>query len=483
MFLDLILLITSILFIVLYVKCKKELDRFKRKSFESSHTHHATSEEFSLGLKKLNSEFTENVLLDPLTKLPGREAFDDRLMQALNQSQRFKKSFAVILLDIHEFRVLNEAQGYETGDKILIEVAKRLKSVIRQIDTMTRYAGDTFVFLLPQLAMPETAAYVAQRLLDSIVQPFKIDTKNIFITASIGVSIYPSDGQDIKTLLLNANNALHQAKICGQGRYQFYKQELHALGQRELMLTAFFNSPDFLEKLFIYYQRQMNVEKNEVVCIQAIPYLELPEIGLVPFNDFARIAQNSGKLLEVGEWLLRNGILQFQKWHKEGFTPDQLAINVTLHQIENPQFIYKVTQILQELHVNPRQIVFEVTDDNLLSNTESLEKAFTMLNHIGIQISVSVFSLGSFALQRITKLPVNSLKIDSKLIQGKKLTEGNQVIVQMIIALAKDMQIKVVAEGIENVMQKDILLDLGCELMQGQLFGEPLPVEALVKHL
>lgn len=483
MLFDILLLSLLILLSFAFLKQKKQIEQLKKKVSEVDHIKQRSpqSEEFSLGLTKLNSEFPEHIPVDSLTGLPGREAFEDRLLQALNQSKRFEKSFAIVLLDIHEFHIINEAQGYEIGDKLLRDVAIRLKAVVRQIDTMTRYAGDTFIFLLPQLAMPETAAYVAQRLLDSIVQPFEIDGQQLFITASIGVAIFPSDGPDVKTLLKNANDALHQAKVHGKGRYQFYQQELHALGERELKINAFLTSNDALHKLLIYYQPHVNIKKDEVVCIQAIPFIPLSEKGLIPFSEFSKIAENCGKILEIGEWVLRNSILQFQKWHSEGFTPECLAINVTLRQIENPQFIYKVSQILQKLHMNPKQIIFEVAGDNLFSKTSSLEKAFAMLDQIGIQVAISVFALGQFALQKITKLPINYLKVDAKLIHGNNKKQDSEIIVHMIVNLAKDMRISIIADGVDNQKQKDLLEELGCEVMQGRLFGEPLPVKAMVK--
>jgi diguanylate cyclase (GGDEF)-like protein len=482
-FFDIILLAVSLIFIYLYIKNKAEIHELKKKVFEVDQRgrpgHH---EEFTLGLKKLNNEFIDKILLDSLTGLPGREAFNDRLLQALNQSRRFQKSFGLILLDIHEFHVINESQGYEIGDKLLVLVAKRLEGAIRQIDTMSRYAGDTFIFLLPQLSMPETAAYVAQRLLDCIVQPFQVDGKDLYITASIGVAIFPADGDDVKTLLTNVSDAMHQAKVCGKGRYQFYRQELHALGERELSIHSLLSSPEYLKRLTIYYQPYMNVVKKEVECIQAIPYLDVPDLGLIPFIEFAKIAENTGKIHEIGEWLFKNAVLQFQKWHKEGFTPEYLSVVVTLRQIENPQFVYKVSQILEELQVYPKQIIFEISGENLLSNTPALEKAFAMLSHTGIQISLSVFSLGHFALQKLTKLPVNYLKINSQMTDGK-MHQDNEIIVHMIVSLAKDMKISIVAEGVENVKQQDLLQDLGCEVMQGPLFGQPLPVEAMVKNI
>lgn len=476
MLLDIILIIISGIFIFLYIKNKSLINILKRQLHEYENHRDNTHEEFSLGLTKLNSEFSDKILVDPLTGLPGRDAFNDRLTQALNQSQRFEKSFALMLLNIHEFHHINKSHSYEIGDKLIREVADRLKAVIRQIDTITRYAGNTFIILLPELSIPETAAYAAQRLIDNIVQPFEIDDKKICITASIGISIFPSDGNDTETLIKNADSALHQAKICGDGRYQFHHQDLHALGVREISLNKLISGPDLFQKLLIYYQPRINVITNQIVSIQAIPHIYLEDFGLVSFLEFSKIAENCGKIYEIGEWLVKNAVIQFQKWQREGLTAHTIAITVTLRQIEDPQFIYKVIQILKEHNVNSKKIIFEISGENLFSNPSSLGKSFLMLSHTGIQISLGIFTLGHFALQKITQLPIDYLKIDAKLIQEKKKHEESEIIMHMIVTLAKDMKISVVAEGVENELQKDMLRDLGCEIMQGKLFGDPLPV-------
>lgn len=454
-------------------KTKVQLEKLTRSNGSEN-----GPEEFSLGLAKLNNEFSGEILLDPLTKLPGREAFLDRLQQALFQSKRFKKSFAVILQDINEFNVINKAQGYEVGDKLLIEVSKRLQNAIRQIDTVTRFAGDTFIFLLPELAKPETAAYVAQRVLDCVIEPFNIDGKEIFITSSVGVAIFPNDGTETKTLLKNAAEALAQAKIQGKGRYQFYRQEMHALGQRELSVSAMLRNPDILQKISVHYQPIVNTRTGEIVCIHATPHLEHPEYGSLPFLTFAKIAENCGKSIEIADFVFRNAITQFYKWTKEGMKFDTLSLDVNLFQIRNPQFIYNASKILQEFGLKPSQIIFEITEENVFSNTSSLEGAFEMLNQTGIHIAISIIALGHFALQKITKLPISYLKVDAKLFQEKKANNENEAIIHMIISLAKDMQINIIADSVDNEVQKDLLTDLGCEMMQGKLFGSSMPVSS-----
>ncbi len=473
---DIILLGLLIILSMLLVRNKYQFNKLKNRLVELERAASVEpAKDFTQGLTNSDGELTAPVSSDLLTGLPSRQAFDDRLLQTLNQSKRFEQLFGIIILDINEFGTINDAEGYEVGDKLLKEVATRQQRVIRQIDTMTRFAGNTFVFLLPQLAMPETAAYVVQRLLDSIVQPFSINKKNILITASAGVVIYPLDGEDVNTLLKHATDALHEAKIFGKSRYQFYRQETHALSQFEIDLSTFLSKPDALLKFIIQYRPYVDINSEKIIFVEALPCFDLPEHGLVKFKDFAKTAENCGKMLEISDWLLRNSIERFKLWQSQGLNLESLIINVTIRQIRNPQFIYRVTKICEDLKMDTNKIIFEISEKNSLNNSNALEKSFSMLNQVNMQIGLSIISLGHFALQKITKLPINYLKIDGKAMQAKNENKEYETVMHMIIALAKDMNLKIIADDVDSVAQKDLLKEFGCEIMQGQLFKEPLP--------
>ncbi len=472
-----ILLSVLVLLSMLLIKNKYQLEKLKKQLLELQKTSESTTKNFTLDLSNSNGESSPQSMADLLTGLPGRQAFDDRLVQTINQSKRFEQLFGVILLDINEFHLINDANGYETGDKLLKEIAMRQQRVIRQIDTMIRYAGDIFAFLLPQLAMPETAAYVAQRLLDSIVEPFNIEGKTISITASAGVVIYPLDGEDTNTLLKHATDAMHAAKAIGKSRYQFYRQETHALSEFELKLNEFLSSPDVLSKLIIQYRPYINTTSGQIICIEALPCFYLPNHDLVKFKEFAKTAENCGRMLEISDWLLKNSITQFKKWQTQGLTPESLIINVTLRQIRNPQFIQRVTKILQNFGMENKKIIFEISEKNSLSNSSALEKSFTILSDMNMQIGLSIISLGHFVLQKITKLPINYLKIDGKSLQEKHTNKDYENILPMIVALAKDMNLKIIADDVDTEAQKELLKGFGCEVMQGELFKEPLPID------
>ncbi len=474
MLLELIFLIVIACLSLWIVKLKAEIKHiYKYASRDAKRSN--SKDEFSLETGGINNDFTGKILLDSLTNLPAREAFEDRLTQAIHQSGRSDRTFAIMLFDIDDFKTINDKYGYETGDKVIIEVSKRLQKVIRQIDTLTRFAGQKFIILLPQLVSPETAAYVAQRTLDCVLTPFVIEDKQIMLTGSVGVAIYPDDGHDAQTLLKNANDALSQAKKLGKGNYKFYREEMHALGQRELSIHAVFSADDFLNYLTINYQPQINTATGEVVAIQASPVLHIPEHGDIAFVDFARIAENCKKAIDIWEWLIRNAATQFQQWRNDELNLKNLIIDVTYNQIQDPQFIFRITQILQEFKLDPKEIIFEVVERNLSKNSDSIEKSFVLLAGINIQIGLSLFALGRLAIHKITKLPVTYLKIDAHLIKEKQDLNEYEPILQTLVSLAAEMQINIVAEGVESQYQKQLLESFGCIIMQGKLFSAELP--------
>ncbi|MHB1947588.1 MAG: putative bifunctional diguanylate cyclase/phosphodiesterase [Gammaproteobacteria bacterium] len=434
-------------------------------------------QELAKELTQLKEKFAHDVLYDSLTGLAGRQVFEDRLVQTLNQSKRYQLIFGVLFLDLDGFKVINEALGHDVGDELLKEVAERLKNTIRQVDSLCRFGGDQFVLILSQLSKPESAAYVAQRILDAITQPFKVRNHELFITASIGIATYPTDGDEAKILLKNADNALHQAKSRGRNTYQFYREEMHILSQRELTLSSSLQHAEVYREFSIFYQPQINLENKKIASMQALLHWEHPDFGLIALPEFLRLAENNGKIIAIGEWLLRNAFQQFQQWKKLEFCPNSIAINVSLRQVENPHFTYKLSQILQEMNIDPACLVVEVSETLLAGNVELLEKSFHMLKHLGVQTAIKDFGAGHLSLQFLKRFPIDYLKIADTLIQDISVNKESESIVKMIIALAKSLQINVIAEGVESRKQKQVLVELGCNNMQGHLFSAPFRAE------
>lgn len=426
----------------------------------------------------LKQEIAQNELIDLLTGLPTRKVFEDRLVVALNQSMRYQLTFGVLSLDLDRFQMINDVLGHDTGDLLLKEIAERLRVCIRQVDTICRFVGDEFIFLLPQLSKGETAAYVAQRLLDAVAQPVYIRGEVLYVTASIGIAVYPADGNDVKTLLQCVDSALHQAKLRGRNIYQFYREEMHTLSRRELLLSSDLHSDLIYRDLSIYYQPQINIETKQVVCMEALLQWQHPDFGLVKEDELLHLTENSGKIVAVGTWLLRNVCQDFMKWRAPGFAPEHVSMAVSLKQIENSHFIHKVSTLLQEINMDAACLVLEIAETSLTVKVDLIERMLHMLAHRGIKISISHFGTGHFPLQHLRRLPVDIIKIDRLLVQDITSNEESKAIVKMIIALTQNLQITVVADGVENAEQKQLLNELGCNIMQGALFGRPsLPQE------
>ncbi len=380
----------------------------------------------SLGLVESKAALSHNLLTDALTNLPSRGVFEDRLQLTINQSERYHLTFGIIFLNLDGFKVINDALGHDVGDILLKEVATRLMTCIRQVDTVSRFVGDEFVFILPQLSKAETVAYVAQRTLNAISQPFEIQGQELYITASIGVAVYPADGTDVKTLLKNAATALHQAKSRGRNTYQFYRTEMHAVSQRELILSSSLRSDLIYQDFSIYYQPQVNVESKEIICMETLLRWQHPDFGLITFSEFSRLAENCGKIAVIEEWLLRNALRHLLKWKNSSFNPASIAIPISLKQLENTHLVQKISTILQEMETSPELLVLEIAETSLVARIEQVEKMLYMLKHLGVQISINNFGSGHLSLQHLRRLPIDSLRLMLNLFVTLLLTKRAQ---------------------------------------------------------
>lgn len=428
-------------------------------------------------LTALKDKISRNVLEDSLTGLPNRQLFEDRLRQTIGQCQRYQLVFGVLFLNLDSFKIINDALSHEIGDAVLKEVAVRLKAATRQVDTVARFGGDEFVLLLTQLSKPETIAYVAQRVLDAISQPIIIKNQELFITASIGISLYPTDGEDAHTLLQNADNALHQAKSRGRNIYQFYREEMFAVSKRELILYSSLRSASVYRDFTLFYQPIMDVEQNKVIAMDVILNWQHPDFGLISLSEFYRLAENSGKILAIGEWMLRAALQQLQKWNALGLHYNRVMVTISVRQFENPHFAYKVAEILRETKLEPDTLVLKIPEGTLLKRTDLIDKGLNMLKHHGVQIAIEEFGLGHIVLQQLKRFAPTYLKIDESLIKDITINKENESIVSMVLALVKNLQITAIASGVESQKQMQLLKDLGCRAMQGQLCSVPKKAE------
>jgi diguanylate cyclase (GGDEF)-like protein len=438
--------------------------------------------EFSSEIHRIKAELDHSILYDSLTGLPSRQLLEDRLLQTVNQSQRYKLIFGVLFLDISRFKVVNSALGYDAGDELLKQIAVRLQSSLRQVDTVCRFAADEFVMILPQVGKAETCAYIAQRLLDAASQPFTVLEQELFVTACIGIAVYPSDGEDGKTLLKNADAALHRAKSRGNSAYQFFQKEMQTLSQRELALNVSLRHTTIYNEFSIFYQPQVDIKTKKIICMEALLRWQHPEFGLVAPREFLQLAENSGKIIEIGEHVLRTVCQQFKKWRTMNLNLTKVSVNISLRQLENPHFIYKLSQILNETNMAASSLVLEISE-GVFHRLDLFEKTMNMLKHLGVQIAIDDFGTGHLSMQQIKSFSIDYLKIDGSLVQDITINQESEALTKMIISFAQTLRYTVIAEGVETKDQKESLERLGCVVMQGHLFSLPRKPEEFTLSL
>lgn len=425
-------------------------------------------------LDELKKQIEVSIMNDRLTGLPARKIFEDRLAQILNQSKRHHLLFAVLFLGLDGFEMVNDALGMDVGDTLLKQVAVRLRASIRRVDTVSRFSGDGFAFLLPQLAKPETAAYVAQRLLDVIAQPFHIHGQDVFITASIGIAVHPNDGDEPVSLIRFADSALHQAKIHGHNHYQFYHKDMYGLSQREFALNAGLRKASVYQEFLVYYQPQVTLEFKKIINMGVVLCWQHPDFGFIRAPEFMHLAENSGMAIPIGEWVLRSACQQLQVWKAHGFQPDTISLTISLRQLENPHFTYRIMQIIKENNLDPSHIVFEIAEAVLLSTSTLVGKNLHLLRQLGIRLGVNDLGTGNIALQNLRSYPIDYIKIAPVLVQEMTVNKESYEIVKMIIALGEALRLKVIADGVLSETQKELLQSLGCRLQQGGYFSQLL---------
>ncbi len=422
----------------------------------------------------LQKQFSDNVFTDPLTGLPSRKIFEDHLELTIHQSLRYQLTCSIMFLDLDGFKIINDALGYDVGDTILKEIAQRLKACVRQVDTICHFAGDEFVFIFSQIAKAETAAYIAQRLLDAVAEPLIIQEQELYITACVGIAVFPSDGTDGKVLLKNADAALRQAKLHGRNIYQFYRKEMHELSRRELILSSSLHHEINYQHFSVFYQPRVDLNRKKIVCMEAIVQWQNPDFGLVTFGELLRLAEKNNNLKVFYEWLLNKVCHDLMKWRENGFDPETISVQISLKQLESTQFIQKVATILKENKVDPSCLIFEIIESSLFTKIDLVEKMLHMLKRLGVKISINNFGATHLELYHLRRLPIDIFKVDRSLVYDVDSNRESEAIVKMIIGLSYSLQSQVIAEGVENANQRNALYSFGCAVMQGGLFSPPI---------
>jgi diguanylate cyclase (GGDEF)-like protein len=420
---------------------------------------------------------------DLLTGLPNRTLLQDRLAKALASARRQKDRLALLFLDLDGFKNINNSFGHSVGDLLLQEVAVRLKTWGREQDTVARLGGDEFLIMLTDVKSITDAAVASERLMDAMTAEFVVQGHSLNVSCSIGISIFPDDGADSETLINNADAAMYSAKDCGRNNFQYFTADMSAQVVERLALENGLRLALERKELFLVYQPQMDIKTGTITGLEALLRWQHPDLGLVPPDKFIRIAENSGLIVLIGEWVLRTVCRQAQKWQDEGLLAVTVAVNVSAIQFRQGGFCELVRRVLDETGLAPQYLELELTESILLANADVMLSVVQELKAMGVTLAIDDFGTGYSSFSYLRQFRVSKLKIDSSFIREVALKPDDAAITIAIISMAKSLNLKVLAEGVETEAQMSFLRVHQCDEIQGYYFSKPLPVEKVADKL
>jgi diguanylate cyclase (GGDEF)-like protein/PAS domain S-box-containing protein len=420
---------------------------------------------------------------DVLTGLPNRRLFNDRLIHELQMAQRNGTGVAMFFIDLDHFKQINDTMGHDTGDQLLVEVASRLQEHVREMDTVARFGGDEFVVIMGQLQEPENAVVMAQKLTDALLGSFTSGDNELPISASIGVSLYPDDAEDAETLVRNADAAMYRAKEAGRNRYEFYTPEMTARAYKRLVLANDLRKALISRQFEVYYQPQIEIATGRIVGAEALLRWNHPERGELSPDDFIHMAEETGEIIAIGQWVLERVCRDIVKWQREGFPAYRVAVNLSPVQLKNGSFTTTVTRVLGNTGCQAEYLELEITEGVLIADTGKVIDQLNQLRALGISIAIDDFGTGYSSLSQLHKLPIDKLKIDKSFVQNISDNTDEVAIMRAILTLCKSMELNVVAEGVEQEFQNQCLLDLGCDQVQGFYYSRPMPFRDFIACL
>ena len=430
--------------------------------------------------KEMENKIINMAYYDALTGLPNRNLMDDRLKVALAQAERSKTKLAILLLDMDNFKAINDTMGHQMGDKLLREVAKRLQGCLRKEDTIARMGGDEFVFILTGIKDDNDASMLAKKVLDSLKKSFKLYPHDIFTTFSIGIAIYPADGKDPQALLMNADAAMYKAKEKGKNTFQVYNPSMVFQATRKRVLESGLRRALANDEFVLHYQPKLDVKTNKWMGAEALLRWDVPFTGLISPGEFIPVAEESRLIVPIGEWVLRTACKQMKAWEKIGLPPLNMAVNLSGRQFVQKDLVSMIAGIIAETGIDARYLELELTESLLMENSEAAIAKLRDLHDMGISLSIDDFGTGYSSLQYLKDLPIHALKVDQSFVQDLS-TEANVVITRAIVSLAKTLKLKTIVEGVETEEQRVFMESIGCDIMQGFLFARPMPASAITK--
>ena len=420
---------------------------------------------------------------DALTDLPNQVLFKDRLKQAIALSRRNDQMQAVLLLNLDRFKTINDSLGYASGDRLLQSVAQRLTSCVRESDTVARFGSDEFAILLTQIPRAQDAANAARAIKQALDQAFIFEDQEIFVSTSIGISLYPQDGRDTGGLLKTAGVALDRAKMQGGNNYQFYTAGGTTRALKQLVLESNLRPGLDRSEFFLHYQPQVAIHDFNLVGMEALVRWQHPSLGLLYPSEFINLAEESGMIIALGEWVMRTACAQNKAWQDAGLTPMRLSVNFSARQFQQPTFIADVAQILKDTNLDPRWLELELTESSIMKDPEQAIEKLHELKLMGIKVAIDDFGTGYSSLNYLKRFPIDTLKIDKSFVADVCKDPHDTAIVRAIINLGHALDVTVIAEGVETKEQLQYLSALECDVVQGFLFSKALSAKAFEELL
>lgn len=412
---------------------------------------------------------------DPLTGIPNRESFQQRLKSAIQETKRKKEMLGLLFLDLDQFKHVNDTMGHVAGDELLQQISLRIRQCLPDKATLFRMGGDEFTLLIPHMDKEEDAALVTDIINKVLRTPIVVSDQEIFMTASIGIAIYPKDGSTSEILMKNADSAMYRAKELGRNNYQFYTAPCQDMPYDRLTMETMLRKALENDQIVVYYQPRIDARTEEIVAVEALARWNHPDLGLIPPKDFIPLAEDTDLILILGEQVLRKACQQVRKWHDDEFIPIRVSVNVSPRQLKQANLPEIIANVLQDTGLDPSFLELEITESAAMQNVNFAILMLRELKDMNVTISIDDFGVGYSSLSYLKKLPIDALKIDQSFMRGIEQDIDNAAIVSAIIALAQRLGLHVTAEGVESKRQLQFLQSQDCDEVQGFLFGKPMP--------
>jgi diguanylate cyclase (GGDEF)-like protein len=438
---------------------------------------------YTIERKRAETEIKKLAYYDTLTGLPNRVLFTDRLRQAIILADRDQRGVALMFLDLDHFKKINDSLGHAYGDRLLKITADRIQSCLRSSDTVARLGGDEFVVVLPLVSGAEDVPKVANKILDVLKQPVHFDDHDIYTSVSIGIALFPTDAESLDDLLKNADIAMYQAKERGRNNFQFFSRDMNELALSRQRIESGMRQALARQEFYLEYQPQFDIGLRTIVGVEALVRWKHPQNGRIAPTDFISIAEETGLIIPLGEWILRTACCQARKWHDIGYNWLRVAVNISARQFKQSNFVTLVSDILTETGMNPNYLELELTESTIMERADQNILALQELKNLGIKLAIDDFGTGYSSLSYLKHFPIDRLKIDRSFVRDINTDSDDAAIAEAIIVMAHSLKLNVVAEGVEQEAQLDFLHSKQCDELQGFLMSHPLSVHDVTEFL